>query len=60
MQMRLQRTIAREQLIAQFGKLSENSSDNEMVIADGDITIVQNSADFNADEKLLYKRNMTM
>nr|WP_320940557.1 cell wall-binding protein [Lysinibacillus capsici] len=44
-------TIAREQLIAQFGKLSENSSDNEMVIADGDITIVQNSADFNADEK---------
>lgn len=44
-------TIAREQLIAQFGKLSENSSDNEMVIADGDITIVQNLADFNADEK---------
>lgn len=41
----------REQLIAQFGKLSENSSDNELVIADGDITIVQNSADFNADEK---------
>lgn len=44
-------TTARDQLIAQFGKLSENSSDNEMVIADGDITIVQNSADFNADEK---------
>lgn len=43
----------REQLIAQFGKLSENSTEDEMVIAAGDIKVVHNSDEsvFNADEK---------
>lgn len=47
----------KEQLIAQFGKLSENSTANEMVIADGDIKIVQNSNDlgFDNNEKALIQ-----
>ncbi|UZN00070.1 hypothetical protein OL548_09435 [Lysinibacillus sp. MHQ-1] len=47
----------KEQLIAQFGKLSENSTANEMVIADGDIKVVQNSNDlgFDNNEKALIQ-----
>ena len=45
----------REQLIAEFGKLSENSSGDEMVIAEGNLIVVQNSGDFNADEKAIIK-----
>ncbi len=45
----------REQLIAQFGKLSENSTSDEMTIAQGDIKVVQNSGDFNADEKVFIQ-----
>ncbi|GEM_PF-418606 len=47
----------KEQLIAQFGKLSENSTANEMVIADGDIKVVQNSTDlgFDNNEKALIQ-----
>ncbi len=47
----------KEQLIAQFGKLSENSTANDMVIADGDIKVVQNSNDlgFDNNEKALIQ-----
>ncbi|WP_409264137.1 cell wall-binding protein [Lysinibacillus irui] len=45
----------REQLIAQFGKLSENSLESEMVLAKGDLIVVQNSGDFNSDEKAIIK-----
>ncbi|WP_342534743.1 cell wall-binding protein [Lysinibacillus sp. FSL K6-0057] len=45
----------REQLIAQFGKLSENSLESEMVLAGGDLIVVQNSGDFNSDEKVIIK-----
>lgn len=45
----------REQLIAEFGKLSEISSGDEMVIAEGNLIVVQNSGDFNADEKAIIK-----
>ncbi|WP_249685471.1 hypothetical protein, partial [Bacillus velezensis] len=45
----------REQLIADFGKLSEISSGDELVIAEGNLIVVQNSEDFNADEKAVIK-----
>ncbi|WP_016993689.1 hypothetical protein [Lysinibacillus boronitolerans] len=45
----------REQLIAQFGKLSEDSLESEMVLARGDLIVVQNSGDFNSDEKAIIK-----
>ncbi len=45
----------REQLIAQFGKLSDNSLESEMVLAKGDLIVVQNSGDFNSDEKAIIK-----
>lgn len=39
----------REQLIAQFGKLSENSTADDMVIAKGDLQVLS-AAGFNGDE----------
>ena len=45
----------REQLIAQFSKLSEDSLESEMVLAGGDLIVVQNSGDFNSDEKAIIK-----
>lgn len=48
-------TTSREQLIAQFSKLSEDSLESEMVLAGGDLIVVQNSGDFNSDEKAIIK-----
>ncbi|KPN97845.1 cell wall-binding protein [Lysinibacillus sp. ZYM-1] len=45
----------KEQLIAQFGKLSENSTAGEMVIAEGDIKVVQNSSEFLPEEKAIIQ-----
>jgi len=45
----------REQLIAQFGKLSENSTGDEMSLAKGDIIVVQKSADFFPEEKAIIQ-----
>ncbi len=42
-------TDTREKTIAQFGKLSETSSTNDMIIAKGDVAVLS-TTDFNADE----------
>lgn len=44
----------KEQLIAQFGKLSENSSADELVIAKGDLEVL-NAAGFNEQEIVFIK-----
>lgn len=48
-------TTAKEQIIARFGKLSENSTDDEMAIAKEDLIIVKNSSDFDFTEEELIE-----
>ncbi|WP_230875100.1 cell wall-binding protein [Lysinibacillus cavernae] len=49
---------SREQTIAQFGKLSENSSPDDMVIAKGDAEVLS-TTDFNDDEIAFIKAKYT-
>lgn len=49
----------REQLIAQFGKLSENSSADDMVIAKGDLQVLVQQVLMNTKLHLL-KRSIAM
>ena len=46
---------AKEQIIARLGKLSENSTDDEMAIAKEDLIIVKNSSDFDFTEEELIE-----
>ncbi|MFJ7371313.1 cell wall-binding protein [Lysinibacillus sp. NPDC098008] len=44
---------AKEQILARFGKLSESSTNDEMVLAKEDLIIVQNSGDFAEEQELI-------